>query len=190
MIELYRAALEVQDFFRSRDWRFALIGGVVVARWGEPRATRDVDISLLVELGRERDSIEAILDRFTARIPDAIEFALANRVLLIEATNDNVPIDVALAWSPFEEEIIDRATPFEFDDGVVLTTVSAEDLVVLKAIAGRPGDWIDIEGIVVRQQSTLDWDAILVGVRTFEEMTGESGITSQLEALRPRTSDS
>ena len=45
--------------------------------------------------------------------------------------------------------------------GVVLRTCCAEDLVILKAFAGRPQDWIDIESVLVRQRRILDWSLIL-----------------------------
>lgn len=51
---------------------------------------------------------------------------------------------------------VQRATPYEVAPNVELTTCSAEDLVVLKAFAGRDRDWVDVEGIVNRQGSRLD----------------------------------
>jgi hypothetical protein len=43
----------------------------------------------------------------------------------------------------------------------VLVTCSAEDLVVLKAFADRMQDWLDIEGIIVRQGASLDRSLVL-----------------------------
>ena len=54
MNALYEAALEVQGFFQSRQWRFCIIGGLAVVRWGQPRATQDVDFCLLTEPRRRR----------------------------------------------------------------------------------------------------------------------------------------
>lgn len=50
---LFDAATEIQDFCRDRQWRFCLIGGMAVQRWGEPRQTRDVDLTLLTGFGGE-----------------------------------------------------------------------------------------------------------------------------------------
>jgi len=57
---------------------------------------------------------------------------------------------------PFEERAVQRASPFAIQGGVTLTTCSAEDLVVFKAFAGRDKDWLDIEGIALRQHRRLD----------------------------------
>ncbi len=73
MIALVEAAKEIQLFFLDRQWRFCIIGGLAAARWGEPRATQDVDISLLTGFGDECRYIEPILDRFAARIKEAKE---------------------------------------------------------------------------------------------------------------------
>jgi hypothetical protein len=43
MSALFEAARDLQKALESRGWRFCLIGGLAVLRWGEPRFTRDVD---------------------------------------------------------------------------------------------------------------------------------------------------
>lgn len=70
-------------------------------------------------------------------------------------------LDIALGGLPFEEASVARSTLFTFPPDVPLRTCSAEDLVVLKAFADRPKDWVDIEGILIRQASAMDWDALL-----------------------------
>lgn len=57
--------------------------------------------------------------------------------------------------------MIARSTPFDVAPGVVLVTCSAEDLIVLKAFANRMQDWLDIEGVIVRQGSILDRSLVL-----------------------------
>lgn len=183
MNPVYPAALELQRFVKARDWRFCIIGGLAVVRWGEPRATDDVDISLLVELGEERQYIEKLLKKFRSRIPDAKEFALQNRVLLLTATN-GVAIDVGLASFAYEIEVIERATPFRFDKGVNLVTASAEDLIILKLLAERPIDLFDIRGILVRQQH-LDWNYLTSRLHGLSELKPETDMLSLLESLRP-----
>ena len=84
---IFEAAAEVQGFLEARQWRFAIIGGLAVLRWGEPYTTQDVDVSLLCGFGNEGDYVEEILVHFSARIENAAEFALANRVILIQASN-------------------------------------------------------------------------------------------------------
>ena len=156
MIELIRVASDLQAFCETRHWRFCFIGGLALQRWGEPRETVDVDLTLVTGFGGEEPFILALLERFTGRVEDPVGFARANRVLLLRSTA-GVGIDVALGGLPFEETLVSRATRFAFPGDVPLLTCSAEDLIVLKAFAARGQDWVDIEGIIVRQTGALDW---------------------------------
>ncbi len=160
MNEVLEAAVELQSFIQSRQWSFSIIGGIALARWGEPRTTLDVDATLLTEFGEEDDCIDVLLGEFQSRISNPKEFAIQNRVLLLQAAN-GVGLDIALGGLPFEEHVILRATEFDFGQDAILLTASAEDMVVLKAFAGRPQDWVDVEGILVRQGDVLDWPLIL-----------------------------
>ncbi|MEX2122093.1 MAG: DUF6036 family nucleotidyltransferase [Pirellulales bacterium] len=159
MNQILAAALELQEFLQERNWRFCIIGGLAVARWGQPRATQDVDLSLFAGLGSEEQYVDPLLERFRARVTNARDFALASRVVLLDASN-GVPLDIALAAYDFEERVIARASPFQFAAGLELVTASLEDVLVLKAFADRPQDWADVEGIAVRQAGCIDWDYV------------------------------
>jgi hypothetical protein len=183
MTPLFEAASSLQSFLNSRDWRFCFIGGLAVLRWGEPRLTRDVDVSLLCPFGSEDAVSDSLLTAgYHGRISDARGFARAARVLLLEARN-GVPIDVALAALPFEEKVVDRSTHFDFEPGASLRTCSAEDLIVLKLFAFRPRDVADVETVVVRQ-GHLDWDYIEENLLPLAEIKDEPAIIMTFERLR------
>ena len=183
MIELIRVAADLQTFCEARRWRFCFIGGLALQRWGEPRETVDVDVTLVTGFGGEEPFITALLDRYDGRIPDAAGFARANRVLLLRAAS-GVGIDVALGGLPFEERIVERASPFPFPGEVSLRTCSAEDLVVLKAFAARGRDWVDVEGIIVRQTGTLDWSYIDEHLAPLAALKEEPEILTELARRR------
>lgn len=155
MNPVFGAALEIQSFCRQRQWRFCFIGAVAVQRWGEPRLTQDVDLTVITGFGTEAPYVDALLGRFASRRPDAREFALHNRVVLAQSSL-GVPIDVALGAMPFEERAVKRASEFRIQEGVALMTCSAEDLIMFKAFADRAKDWLYIEGIAIRQHGRLD----------------------------------
>jgi hypothetical protein len=161
---IFTAALEVQEFCRARGFRFCFIGGLALQRWGEPRLTQDVDLTVFSGFSREPEYADQFLSAFAPRIPDAREFALRHRVLLLLG-RAGIPLDVALGAMPFEERAVGRASPFLVAEGISLLTCSAEDLIVFKAFAGRAQDWIDLEGITLRQHRRLDdtliWQELL-----------------------------
>jgi hypothetical protein len=61
MNRLYFAAREVSEFLSARRWRFCIIGGLAIQRWGEPRQTLDVGLTLLTEFGEESDYMTVLL---------------------------------------------------------------------------------------------------------------------------------
>jgi hypothetical protein len=138
------AAEDVQSFGLKQGWRFCIIGGVALQRWGEPRLTQDADLTLLTGFGNEESFADLLLANFVGRRPDALAFALRNRVLLLQ-TAKGVAVDIAFGAVPFEERSIGRASPWQWAADHVPTTCSAEDLVIHKAFAGRDRDWGDVK---------------------------------------------
>jgi hypothetical protein len=184
MSTIFDAARGLQTFFETRKWRFCFIGGIAVLRWGEPRFTRDLDVSLLCPFGGEDEISNPLLEQgYLARIPDARDFARRNRVLLLQS-HSGVPIDIALAALPFEEAMIERSSVYEFEAGSALRTCSAEDLMVLKLFASRPRDLLDAESIAVRQRRALDWRYIAENLAPLAEVKGQPEIMDALERMK------
>ncbi len=170
MNPLFGAAVDVERYCAEQGWEFCFIGALAVIRWGEPRLTRDVDLTILTGFGGEERYIDALLHRFSARRADAREFAVRYRVVLLAA--NAVPVDVALGAMPFEERAVRRATPWPLGAEASIRTCSAEDLVVFKTFAGRDQDWLDVEGIVHRQRGRLDSALILDEVAPILDLKG------------------
>ena len=183
MLEVYRAAADLQRRFQDHGWRFCLIGGLALQRWGEPRETIDVDVTLLTGFGGEISFISEILTWYEPRVADPVEFALHNRVLLVQASS-GVGIDIALGGMPFEESAVDRSTAYEFAPGIPLMTASAEDLIVMKAFASRLKDWADVEGILIRQHGRLDWAYVEMQLCPLVELKEEPEILGRLARMR------
>jgi hypothetical protein len=181
MNPLFVAAVAVQDLCRERGWGFCFIGGLAVLRWGEPRLTRDIDLTILAGFGAEEGVVDGLLDRFEARIDDARQFALRNRVALLRAAN-GVPVDVALGALDFEQRAVDRATPWDVKEAQLLTC-SAEDLIVHKAFAGRDRDWLDVEGIVIRQGKNIDRALVRRELAPLAEIKGDYDAVPRLQAM-------
>jgi hypothetical protein len=126
-----------------------VIGGIAVIARGVRRFTSDIDATVR----GDAISIERLLDtlaphEISPRIDDAISFARANLVLLLRHEPTGVDLDVSLAWSAFEHEALCSSTVADFGR-VRVPMCSPADLVVLKAIAGRPKDLEDLEALLV-----------------------------------------
>ncbi|MGH7946910.1 MAG: nucleotidyl transferase AbiEii/AbiGii toxin family protein [Opitutaceae bacterium] len=182
MRDLFNAARELQAFCRANAWPFCFIGGLAVWRWGKPRFTQDVDVTLLAGFSGEGKIVDAFLARYQSRVPNGRDLFIEQRVMrLTDATG--VPIDVALGGLPFEELAVARASDFEYTPGEPLRVCSAEDLVVMKAFAGRPHDWGDIDAVLARSARVLAWNYVYEQLCPLAELKEAPELVSHLRAL-------
>ncbi|MFH1719388.1 MAG: hypothetical protein ABIF19_18710 [Planctomycetota bacterium] len=185
MKSLFHMAAGLDKTLAARGWRYCFIGGIALQRWGQPRLTNDVDVTIIADAGEETRYVDELLSLYRGRLPDARDFALEHRVLLL-ASDDGIPIDIALGGIAFEELAVSRATRYEFLPGLSLLTCSAEDLVVFKSFADRPRDWADIETVLVRQQGKLNWTYILEQLQPLCQFKEAPEIVGHLLRLRDR----
>jgi hypothetical protein len=182
LVGVLAAASELEHFCRGAAWQFCFIGGVAVNRWGQPRFTKDVDVTLLTGFGHEEVFVDALLQNYEGRLRDAREFALRCRVLLAR-TRTGVDLDISLGGLPFEENCVQRSSVWKIGGTKPLTTCSAEDLIVLKVFAGRDRDWSDIEGVLIRQRGQLDLTRIRGDLRPLMELKEDAASLQKLERL-------
>ena len=125
-----------------------IVGGIAASILGRPRATRDVDALVVAPDGQwakllDTSSAYGILPR----IDNPLEFARRTRVLLLRHTESGIDIDIILGGLPFEAEAVSRAKVHQIG-GVSVRLPQVEDLLIMKAIAHRPQDLRDIEGLL------------------------------------------
>ena len=53
----FETAWQLHIFLTSRRIPYAIIGGIAVQRWGQPRLTRDVDLTILLPRGAEEATL-------------------------------------------------------------------------------------------------------------------------------------
>lgn len=186
MNKLVGAAQAVQAVLDAAGLPFCFIGGFAAQRHAEPRVTRDVDVSILTGLGNETRVIDTMLAAFVPRRDDARTFAERYRVLLVK-TQDDIGIDATLTALPFEAQIIERSSLFEFAPGVHLRTCDAEDFLVMKIFAGRPIDWRDVEMTLRRHRGQkLDLVAVRERVAPLLAAKDDSESLQEFERLARR----
>lgn len=181
MNALWTAAGEVSGFMMEKNWRHCLIGGLAVQRWGEPRTTLDADFTLLTGWGEELHFAKNILANFTSRIKDPEDFAIQYRVLLIKASNGK-DIDICMGALPFEEEMMNRAILVPLGKIGSIPCCTAEDLFIMKMMAGRPRDIVDAESIIARQPF-LDKTHILKNLKSLCEINESKETLERAEFL-------
>lgn len=182
MNALIAEAAELQTFIEEQGWDFYFIGGLVVQIWGEPRLTQDIDLTIFTNLSNESAYISTLLGRYKPKFADADKFALTNRVLPM-FTKANIGIDITLGGFSDINPAFDRASYQKVSDAVSLRVCSADDLIIMKTVAARPRDWIDVESVIIKQ-SSLDWeyiDSSLAALDAYEDMGSR---IAQLQSLK------
>lgn len=174
--------MEIHEFCEQQGWPFCFIGGIAVQHWGEARVTKDADLTVFTGIGDEKAFIDALLARFASRIGKAREFALRNRVLLLQARNGK-PIDISLGALAFEQKAVAQSKAEELAPGLKLRLCSPDALVVFKVFAGRPRDWQDVEGIIAKSGKRIDWAAVRSDLQELLALKEDSESLPRLEKL-------
>ena len=185
-MSIFEGAAERAAFLEEHGVSYAVLGGLAVQHWGEPRATQDVDILVMVPSQREQDFLNAAAQRFRPRLPDAVAFAVRHRVLLLSASG-GTPIDISLGIPGYEEEVMRRAVSVSFPGLRSVRVVSAEDLLIHKCVAGRARDVEDVERILVRQRLCLDLRYIRRWLRAFAGIVEGHDVRAVFETAVKKT---
>lgn len=108
--DLFSALRDLSLCLDAFSGRAVIIGGIATVFLGRPRATRDID-ALFWLLDEEVGTLVEVAGRFNyhPRIEGALEFALENRVILMQHRPTLIEADLALGMLSFERELIERA---------------------------------------------------------------------------------
>jgi|SRR5882672_7380734 len=159
-----------------------VVGGVAAAILGRPRATRDIDALAILPDDQCADALSAARNHgIVARIEDPLAFARRTHVLLLRHAESGIDIDVILGRLPFEEEAVARGR-FHDLGGVRTKLPRVEDLLIMKAVAQRPQDLRDIEGLLDANPEA-DVERVRAWVREFATAMAMPDLLKGLEEL-------
>lgn len=163
---LLEPLIALQGLLEHFDNQGVIIGGIAASLLGKPRFTADLDAMILLSTKDIPLLIEAASKHgIETRITDAESFARKNRVLLLQHQVSGTNIDISLGILPFEKEMVARSQNLKVGS-IYLRLPTPEDLIILKAVANRPQDLIDIEAIAISHPN-LDKDRVRFWVEQF-----------------------
>jgi hypothetical protein len=136
---------------RTLEVRWFLFGAQAAIVHGATRLTNDVDVTVDLGGGPHTLLVSALEDAgFERRVRDLDEFVARTRVLPFRHRGSGIDLDVILAGPGPEARFLERAVRRTID-GVRVMVASAEDVVVMKVLAGRAKDVDDVSEIVASQ---------------------------------------
>ena len=127
---------------------YMVIGGQAVLIYGEPRLTKDIDITLGVGVSKLNE-INGIVEKLNLKILVDENFVQNTMVLLVIDEKTGIRVDFIFSFSLYEKQAIERATDVKFGNTIV-KFASLEDLVIHKIIAGRAIDIEDVKSIILK----------------------------------------
>jgi hypothetical protein len=137
ILELEQALAEIPHAFG---------GALALAYYAEPRATVDIDLNVFVPVEQFPDVARPLLD-VGASVDEAVAESV-RRDGQARVMWDDTPIDLFFAYDPFHDAAARSRRTVPFADGSI-PILSAEHLIVCKAVFNRPKDWIDIEAVLI-----------------------------------------
>ena len=141
---LSRDFVEFIECCVAREVRFLVVGGYALAAHGHPRATKDLDVWVLIDQDNAERVVNAIRD-------------FGMEAVGLEAEDFMEPETVVqLGYPPVRIDLLTSATGVEFQScwgrrmlvsvgSVEAGFISYQDLIANKRASGRPQDAVDVD---------------------------------------------
>ncbi len=182
---LEKALLDIAALFEKHKIEYMVIGGLANAKWGQPRATLDIDITVWVSDNEIKNVVSMLEGSYTLLVEKPLAFISKTRVLPVK-DKQNQRIDIIFGALPFERQAIERALKVEIGD-VSVNFCTPEDLILLKIISDRPRDLEDVQGILGFRKETLDYGYLDPRIQELANLLDRPDIISQWESWKKKT---
>lgn len=160
-----------------------IIGGQAVLVYGEPRLTRDIDITLGIGI-EGLDKVLGVVSKLHLRVLLKDKRSFVRRTMVLPAIEEEsgIRVDFIFSFSPYEKQAIQRAKDVTLGRTLV-KFASLEDVVIHKVIAGRPRDIEDARSILIKNPH-YDLSYIEAWLKQFDDSLGETFLKSFKRLLR------
>jgi hypothetical protein len=156
--QLLAGLTELVAAFDRHGIRYALIGGLAISLRSRPRSTRDIDFLLTVPQMTLPRLLQDLTEHgFTLDEMSVITAFVRHHITAFEYKG--VRVDWLKPVVPMYQHVLDTAAA---DDGFgrPVRVASSEGLILLKLMAGRPQDLVDIDSLLAANKGQIDLDWI------------------------------
>jgi len=169
------ALKRVVDCLRRGRFLYVLIGAWVLAVWGRPRATSDLDFLVLVK-EEDWDRLSALMTRAGMELDETwVQWNPLLRGSQLRFHCGGVTIDFLRSRDPHDERVFQRRLKKRIDRQYYWV-VSAEDFILQKLKVGRPRDFEDALSVVERSKNKLDH-------KYLEDWARRLGVAAELDYI-------
>lgn len=161
---------------------YMIIGGQAVLRYGEPRLTNDIDITLGVNIDCLDQLLNVAKKLSLKPLPEDID-SFVNETMVLPTLDEQtgIRVDFIFSYTPFEASAIDRAEMVTvLGQKVAFATV--EDLIIHKIFAGRPRDVEDVKAVLLKNPD-IDLTYIRRWLKEFDNSLGKDEFVRLFEDI-------
>ena len=162
---------------------YMVIGAQAVLLYGEPRLTKDIDITLGIGVDKLEKIISLVRQLRLKILVDSFEdFVKETMVLPVMDEKSGIRVDFVFSFSPYERQAIERAKNVK----ISMTTVkfaSLEDVVIHKVIAGRARDIEDVKSILLKNLE-YDYQYVVKWLKEFDNALGAKFLNTFKKILK------
>ena len=161
---------------------YMIIGGQAVLLYGEPRLTRDIDITLGLNTEYVNELLKVIRELSLKPIPENIKLFVQQTMVLpaLEETT-GIRVDFIFSFTTYEIEAIKRARKITIM-GQEVCFASPEDVIIHKIFAGRPRDIEDVRSIILKN-SDMDIQYIRSWLKEFDKSSDKKDFLKTFEEV-------
>ncbi len=152
---------------------YMIIGGQAVLLYGEPRLTKDIDITLGIGIEKLPDIKKLAQNIKLKSLVEKVEDFVRNTMVFpTQDPTSGIRVDFIFSFSPYERQAIDRSVPIVFSH-ITIQFASLEDVIIHKIFAKRPRDLEDVRSILIKNPE-YDIQYINKWLEKFDESLGEN----------------
>jgi hypothetical protein len=154
---------------------YMVVGGQAVLLYGEPRLTRDIDVTLGTDPGRLPEVLDWVrAEGWRVLVETPAEFVTRTMVLPCLDPTSGIRVDFIFSFSLYEQEALRRTRRISIGKAEVCFA-SLEDLVIHKVFAGRPRDLEDVRSILLKNRG-IDLEYVQTWLREFDRSLGDKSL--------------
>jgi predicted nucleotidyltransferase len=188
-VTLISTAALVLSALRQENVTGCIVGGLAVSARCDPRFTRDIDIAVVVDSDEHAEALVHALVAHGFRMVGLVEQEAMGRLAMARlSTEDGMSVDLLIASSGIEIEVVTSAETLEVVRGVLLPVARTGHLIALKLLSVAPGretDAADLRNLAVVATND-DWNLASEAVMQIQERGFARGrdLDVELQTLR------
>jgi hypothetical protein len=174
--------IKIAKEFDNNSIPYMIIGGQAVLLYGEPRLTKDIDITLGISVNELNTILGLIKKIKLVPLPKNVKnFTERTFVLPTKDEETSIRVDFIFSQTSYEKQAIKRVNLVNLKD-TILKFASLEDVIIHKLFAGRPRDLEDAKSIMLKNPN-FDKSYIKKWLIEFDRATGEKKFVNSLRDL-------